>query len=140
MPDQLAVDLVDDDGDPAEVLALAIDATNLWSIDESSRLDEVLASLDPDLDDDVYEVLWTAAVERVAGRLWTDLHARRLNVLVRHLRSQLRELEPRPGEILERARVAFERDPAIPRRLGALLLSDTLGPLLRLNLSLAAAA
>ncbi len=73
MPDQLALDLLDDDGDAAKELALAIDATNLWSIDESSGLDEVL--------------LWTAAVERVAERLWTDLHARRLNVLVRRLPS-----------------------------------------------------
>jgi hypothetical protein len=138
-PDQLALDLLDDDGDPAHDLALAIDGTNLWSIDESAGLDEVLASLDPDLDEDVYEVLWTAMVERVAERLWTDLHACRLTVLVRRLRSRLRELEPRAGEILGRACAAFESDPALPQRLGALLLSNTLGPLFRLNLSFAAA-
>jgi len=65
-PDQLALELLDDDGDAEEELALAIDGTNLCA--------------------------------------------------------------------------AFESDPAMPRRLGALLLSDTLGPLARLHLALAAAA
>ena len=119
---------------------MAIDATNLWSIDEALALDEVVASLDPDLDDDLYERVWIATVEHVAARLWTDAHERRLDVLVGRLRSQLQELAPSAGEMLGRACGAYAKDPAIRQRLGALLLSDTLGPLLRLNLSLPAAA
>jgi hypothetical protein len=139
-PDHLAFDLLRKDDDPAEELALAIDATNLWSVDESAALDEVLASLDQDLDDDFYEGLWTATVERVAACLWTDAHGRRLDVLVGRVRSHLPALGRRKRKILSRACAAYENDPAIRRRLGALLLSDTLGPLHRLNMSLAAAA
>ena len=138
-PDHLAIQLLRDDDDTAEQLALAIDATNLWRIDEALALDEVVESLDPDLDD-LYERVWIATVEQLAARLWTDAHERRLDVLVGRLRSQLRELAPSAGEILGRACGDYENDPTIRQRLGALLLSDTLGPLLRLNLSLPAAA
>ena len=139
-PDHLAIQLLQDEDDPAEQLALAIDATDLWSIHEAAALDEVLASLDSDLDDDLYERVWIATVEHIAARFWTDAHERRLDVLVGRLRSQLRELPPSTGEILGRACGAYENDPAMRERLVALLLSDTLGPLLRLNMSLPAAA
>ena len=139
-PDHLAIQLLGDEDDPAEQLALAIDATNLWSIQEAAALDEVLASLDSDLDDDLYERVWIATIEHIAARFWTDAHERRLDVLVGRLRSQLRELPPSAGEMLGRACGAYENDQAIRQRLGALLLSDTLGPLLRLNLALPAAA
>jgi len=50
------------------------------------------------------------------------------------------ELLDADGDAEEELALAIDSDPAMPRRLGALLLSDTLGPLFRLNLSLAAAA
>src|SRR6266566_1340641 len=67
-PDHLAIQLLGDEDDPAEQLALAIDATNLWSIQEAAALDEVLASLDSDLDDDLYERVWIATIEHIAAR------------------------------------------------------------------------
>ena len=137
-PDHLAIQLLGDEDDPAEQLALTIDATDLWSIQEAAALDEVLASLDSDLDDDLYERVWIATIEHIAARFWTDAHERRLDVLVGRLRRQLRELPPSAAEILGRACGTYENDPAMRERLGALLLSDTLGPLLRLALPAAA--
>ena len=138
-PDALALALIADERDRAEALAFAIDATNLWSIAESLVLDAALAELDEDLDDDAYAVLWQATVEREARRLWTDAHARRLDVLVERLRAQLSTLKPKAAaRVLSDACAAYAEDERMRGRLGALLLSDTLGPLF--NLSLQAAA
>jgi hypothetical protein len=139
-PNPVALVLLDRVDDPAEQLALAIDATNLWSIDEATALDEMLAGLDEDLGDEAYEALWTATVAEIAARLWTDRHERRLDVLVERLRGCLAELERTPRRMLERACATYERDASMRRRLGTLLLSDTLGPLFALSRTLAAAA
>jgi hypothetical protein len=139
-PNPSALELLDDAGDAAEELALVIDATNLWSIDEAAGLDEVLARLDSYFDDDADDVLWHATVADVAARLWTDLHARRLDVLVERVRGYLPRLEPSARKILGRACAAYERDATTRRRVCALLLSDTLGPLFAVNSSFAAAA
>ena len=139
-PNPSALELLDDAGDAAEELALVIDATNLWSIDEAAGLDEVLAQLDSYFDDDADDVLWNAIVADVAARFWTDLHARRLDVLVERVRGYLLGLEPSARKILDRACAAYERDATTRRRVCALLLSDTLGPLFAVNSSFAAAA
>jgi SEC-C motif len=125
--------------EPAEALAFALDPMNLWSIAETTLLDEALSAIDDTLDDDRYEVLCEAALERVAWAFWSDAHARRLDVLVQRLRASLPTLKPeRAAQVLGEACVAFDEDEAVRRRVGALLLWDSLAVLERISRAAAA--
>jgi hypothetical protein len=138
-PSPLTLDLIADEHDLGQALALAIDGTNLWSIAEATHLEEALAELDPDVDAAAYELLWKAAVEQEAARRWTEDHARRLGVLVDRVRAELARIEHHgAASVLERACKAFDADERLRRRIGMLLLVDTLGPLLSLSLPAAA--
>src|SRR2546426_8881644 len=61
-------------GHPVEALALALEATDLWSIAEATAADEALAKIPDFLDDDACEILWIAAIEAEAARLWAPRH------------------------------------------------------------------
>jgi hypothetical protein len=123
----------------AEAQAFAHDPTSLWSIAETTLLDEALAAIDDGLDDDAYEVLWEATLEAVAREFWSDAHARRLDVLVQRLRASMPMLKPeRAVQVLGDACVAFDEDEDVRRRVGALLLWDSLAALDRLPQTAAA--
>jgi hypothetical protein len=130
---------VADEPEPAEALAFALDPTNLWSIAETTLLDGAIAAIDDSLDDDRHEVLCEAVLERVARAFWSDVHARRLEVLVQRLRASPPTLKPeRAAQVLGDACVAFDEDEAVRRRVGALLLWDSLAVLERISRAAAA--
>jgi hypothetical protein len=56
-------------GDAVEALAMALVATDLWSIPEATAADEALAKVREFSDDDAYEILWIAAIKAEAARL-----------------------------------------------------------------------
>jgi hypothetical protein len=117
-------------GDPIEALAMALEATDLWSIAEATAADEALAKIPSFLDHDAYEILWIAAIEAEAARLWSPRHAARLALLVERLRMQL----PIAGHadvsaVLADGCAGFECDGDVRIRLGAMLLADSLGQL-----------
>ena len=114
--------------DPAEVLALALDPTDLWSIAEATVTDDALAQIPEVLDDDAYEVVWTATIEAEATRHWSPRHERRLVRLVNRVRAQLPVAAPSGTAsvaIAEACCAALERDPEVRPRLAALLLADS---------------
>jgi hypothetical protein len=132
--DRLTIELIEEDdevaAEPAEALALALHAADLWSIAEATALDDALATIPGFLDDDVYEVCWTAAIEAEAARLWTPRHERRLRRLVERLRAGLPIAgSARASAVLAEACSAFERDEAVRTKVATLLLADSLGPL-----------
>lgn len=143
--DPKILELIEDDeevaADPAEVLALALDATDLWSIAEATTLDDVLAEIPEFLDDDAYGIRRTAAVEAEAARLWSPRHERRLRRLVQRVRAQLPIAESaKASATLAEACSAFERDEMVRTKVGAMLLADSLGPLQQTQIAAALAA
>jgi hypothetical protein len=129
-PEPLRLALIAETEDPAEALALALDGTNLWSVVDATLLDELLAALDQDLDEDAYTVVWDATVERLARRLCSDAHARRLDVLVERIVAWSSTHEDHAAAPkLRDACAAFARDEHVRARVAALLLSDTIEPL-----------
>jgi hypothetical protein len=127
--------------DPVLALALALVATDLWSIAEATATDDALAKIPDFVNDDAYELLWTAAIEAEATRLWSPRHERRLARLVERLRATL----PIAGHAdvsaaLADACTAFERDEEVKMRLAAMLLADSLGPLRHVQIHAALAA
>ncbi len=124
---------------PVEALAMALEATDLWSIAEANAADEVLAKIPDFLDDDAYEILWIAAIEAEAQRLWSPRHAARLALLVERLGTQL----PIAGHadvsaVLADGCSGFERDGDVRIRLAAMLLADSLGQLQETQILVAA--
>jgi len=116
--------------DPAETLALALDPTDLWSIAEATAAGDAVAEIPDALDDDAYEVLWTAALEAEAARLWSQPHERRLARLVERLRKQLPfAASATASAVLTEACAAYASDENVRTRLAALLLADSLGAL-----------
>jgi hypothetical protein len=141
--DPAVLDLLEDGDelrdDPADALALALDATDLWSVVEATAAEAACDAIPDEVDDDEYEARWQAAIADTADRLWTDRHARRLAILVGRVRSRL----PDPAfshasAILAEACERVSGDENEARVLGADLLGDTLGALRRLDLGLAA--
>jgi hypothetical protein len=127
--------------DPVFALALALVATDLWSIAEATAAEEALAAIPDFLDDDAYEILWIAAIEAKAARLWSPRHERRLARLVERLSAQL----PIAGRANASAVLAdgcdrFERDAEVRLRLAAMLLADSLDPLQQTQILMALAA
>ena len=112
--------------DPAELLALVLDPTDVWSIAEAAEVDEALALVPDFLDDDAYAVLWDAAIELALRQSWSERHERRLARLVRRLQARVHPVD-RPGasQLLTDACAAFEGDEKVRRRLAALLLVDS---------------
>ena len=128
-------------GDPVEALAMALVATDLWSIAEATAADDVLATIPDFLDDDAYEILWIAAIEAEAARLWSTRHERRLARLVERLSAQL----PIAGRanasaVLAKGCAGFERDGEVRLRLAARLLADSLDPVQQAQILAAVAA
>jgi hypothetical protein len=113
--------------DPAELLALVLDPTDVWSIAEAAAVDEALALVPDFLDDDAYAILWDAAIELALRQSWSERHERRLARLVRRLQARVRPVD-RPGasQLLTDACAAFEGDEKVRRRLAALLLVDSI--------------
>lgn len=132
--DPTVLELIDGDhelrADPAEALALSLEATHLWSIAEATVTGDALAEIPVASSAEAYEVAWTATVEEAAARLWSPRHERRLERLVERLRTQLPlGYNPNASAVLEEACAAFEHDKRLRARLAALLLADSLGPL-----------
>lgn len=143
--DPAVLDLIDGDHVlrtyPVEALALALDATDLWSIAEATVTEDVVAKIPDAMSDEAYEVVWTATVQEEAARLWSPRHERRLERLVERLRTQLPfEDRPNASAVLEEACAAFEYDEGLRAKLAALLLADSLGPLQQAQILAAVAA
>jgi hypothetical protein len=143
--DPVVLELIEDNevftGDAVEALAIALVATDLWSIAEATAADEALAKVPDFLDDDAYEILWIAAIKGEAARLWSPRHERRLARLVERLSAQL----PIAGRanacaVLADGCAGFERDPELRFKLAALLLADSLDPLQQAQILAAVAA
>lgn len=127
--------------DPADVIALVLDACSLWSVDDASGADEALAAIDDDLDDDAHESAWNETLAALAARRATDRHRHRLDAMVARLEGQLPVAEhDAASRELEAACAAYRRDPQVRERLLAFLLADSMTPLSfsRLGLPLAA--
>ena len=142
LPDEFVLELLEDDpeiADTAEVLALCLEATDLWSLVEAEAARRAVAAIPDELDEDEYEQRWQAVLEREAALLLTRRHRRRLALLVRRLSAELPFEEfPRASRAVDLACAAFERDPCVRSRLAAMSLGDTLGPLYWQQLPLAA--
>jgi hypothetical protein len=124
--------------DAAEALALVLDSSNLWSVLESSVVDDALAELDDDLDDEPYDLIWNATVADQAGRLCGPWHEARLAELVVRVRSRFPLDDfPQATATLARACDEFEHDAGVRKRLAAGLLADSV---CRLTLASALAA
>lgn len=138
-PDPRALDLLEDDlvSDPAEVLAFAIEAGDVWSYLETCEADAAVAAIDDELDDEEYEEHWNAVLAREAKRLATGEHRKRLARLVAQLAVfEPCECHPRAWEAIAAACAAFQRDREVRGRVLVMLLTDSLGrvwqrPLLR---------
>jgi hypothetical protein len=140
--DEFVLESLEDDEepvDPAEAIALCIDPCDLWSVAEASAANEAVLAIPDHVDDDEYELLWEQAFADAAARLLTHAHRRRLRLLVRRVEAQLPfDGFPAASTAVESACAAFDRDKRLHERVAALLLGDTLGPLLRAALTLAA--
>jgi hypothetical protein len=141
----VALELIENGPDlratPSEMLALVIDAGDLWSVKEADQVEKEIQTISDALEDDAYEVAWLAAIASVAGRCWTGQHARRLEVLVERVRSQLPLTDfPEASRGLATACDRFASEPALAAQLGSLLLADTLGVLAQLGSELDLAA
>ncbi len=143
--DPIVLELIEENevvtGEAVEALAMALVATDLWSIAEATAADEALAKVPDFLDDDAYEILWIAAIKAEAARLWSPRHERRLARLVERLSAQL----PIAGRanasaVLADGCAGFERDPEVRLKLAALLLADSLDPLQQAQILAAVAA
>jgi hypothetical protein len=117
-------------GDPVEALAVALVATDLWSIAEATAAEEALAQIPDVLDDDAYGILWIAAIKAEAARLWSPRHEGRLARLVERLSAQLPIVgRANASAVLADGCAGFERDGEVRLRLAAMLLADSLAPL-----------
>jgi hypothetical protein len=132
--DPSVLDLIEENefiaGDPVAALALALVATELWSIAEATAAGGALAEIPDVMDDDAYEILSIAAIESEAARLWSPRHERRLARLVERLSAQL----PIAGRanasaVLADGCAGCERNGEVRKRLAAMLLADSLAPL-----------
>lgn len=113
-------------GGAAESLAAVLDACDLRSFGEAAQAEEALDRV-PEADGD--DGVFAATLTFQAGSIWSDQHARRLELLVSRVRAQL----PLAGRSLASAALgeacaAVERESAVRTRLAGLLLADTLGP------------
>lgn len=127
--------------DPVSALALALVATDLWSIAEATAADEALAKVPDFLDDDAYEILWIDAIKAEAARLWSPRHERRLARIVERLSAQVPIAgRPNASAVLADGCAGFERDGEVRLRLAAMLLTDSLGPLRQAQILAAVAA
>lgn len=142
--------------DPAETLALALEAGDVWSLRESAEADDALASIDEDalmaeidadLDDELwdetydglYRARWKNVLGREAERLASKDHRKRLARLVARLaRFEPCACHPRAWEGIAAACTAFDRDARLRARVLALLLEDSLGRLRQADLRAAA--
>lgn len=140
LPDELVLFEEDPEpADPTEVLALFLEATDLWSVMEAVAADQAVAAIPDELDEDDYTRRWDAVLEREAARLLTRRHRRRLELLVSRLSSELPIEEfPRTSRAVALACAAFQRDRRVRSRVAAMLLGDTFGPLYGLERRLAA--
>jgi uncharacterized protein with PIN domain len=142
LPDRFVLELLEDDpapADPTEALALCLEATDLWSVVEAIAADQAVVTIPDELDEDEYARRWDAVLDREAAQLLTKRHRRRLWLLVRRLPSELPiEAFPRASHAVALACAAFERDRRVRSRVAAMTLGDTLGPLHRQQLRLAA--
>jgi hypothetical protein len=130
---------VAEEDDPAEALAFALDATNVWSVLEATLLDEALGGIPDGLADGVYETVWEATVDQAAWLFWSDTHARRLDVLVERLRVSLPSVKPEAAApVLAEACDAFAADEDVRHELAVNLLADALGALPRMSTAAAA--
>jgi hypothetical protein len=128
-------------GHPVEALAMALVATDLWSIAEATAADEALAKVPDFVDDDAYEILWIAAIKAEAARLWSPRHERRLARLVERLSAQLPiDGRANASAVLADGCAGVERDPEVRLKLAALLLADSLDPLQEAQILAAVAA
>jgi hypothetical protein len=131
-PGSFVLGLLEDDpdvADPAEVLALCLEATDLWSVEESAIADCAIAAISDELDEDEYARCWDAALERAAAHLLSGRHRRRLLVLANRLRHELPfEGFPRTSRAVDQACAALERNRHLHLRVSSMLLGDTLGP------------
>jgi hypothetical protein len=128
-------------GHPVEALAVALVATDLWSIAEATAADEALAKVPDFVDDDAYEILWIAAIKAEAARLWSPRHERRLARLVERLSAQLPiDGRANASAVLADGCAGVERDPEVRLKLAALLLADSLDPLQEAQILAAVAA
>jgi len=126
-PDEEALALLEREGaaraDPVEALALALDATDLWSVIESEAAAEALekAGLGGS----------RAALRAEADRLSTDWHRERLHVMLSRLRACLPDpAYPLASVALRRACDAVESERRLAHRLVVELLLDSLPRLL----------
>jgi SEC-C motif-containing protein len=130
---------VAEENDPAEALAFALDATNLWSVLEATLLDEALGGIPDGLTDGVYETVWDATIDEATRLFWSEAHARRLDVLVQRLRVSLPSVKPEAAaRVLAEACDAFAADEDVRHELAVNLLSDALGALPRMSTAAAA--
>jgi hypothetical protein len=128
-------------GDPVAALAIALVAADLWSIAETTAADEALAEIPDFLDDNAYEILWIAAIEAEAARLWSRRHERRLARLVERLKAQLPIAgRAKASAVLADGCASFERDEEVRLRLAAMLLAESLDPLQQAQLPAVVAA
>jgi hypothetical protein len=98
---------------PVCALATVLDPSDLWSLVEAAEIDEA-AEGDPDEAADL-------------GRWrWTPDHARRLEVVLGRLRSELPAAPPVARQALEEACDAVARDPVLGAEVGAVLLDHAL--------------
>ena len=139
------LELIEEDevvtGDAVEALALALVATDLWSIADATVTAEALAKIPDVLDDDAYEILWIAAIEAEAARLWSPRHEGRLARLVERLSAQLPiASRANASAVLADGCAGFERDGEVRLRLAAMLLADSLDPLQQAQILAAVAA
>lgn len=71
--------------------------------------------------------MWHAAIEFAMRELWSARHERRLARLVRRVEVQLEHVERLVArDLLTEACAEFQRDEGTRRRLGSLLLADSL--------------
>lgn len=129
--DSDVLELIEEQGgelrdDPAELLALVVHAGDLWSVADASDLDEALALVPDFLDDNTFDVMWHAAIELAMRESWSARHERRLARLVRRVEVQLEHVERLAArDLLMEACDEFQRDEGARRRLGSLLLADS---------------
>jgi hypothetical protein len=106
--------------DPVEALAMVVDGCALWSIAEVSFAWEALEA--------VSTPRWAEVLTAEAGRLWTDAHAERLDLLVGRVRALSAPAPefPRAWAALATACELYARESGARESLAALLLEQAL--------------
>jgi hypothetical protein len=125
--------------DAADILAFVLDAPDLWSIREAITLDQELAALGDEQDEDAYARAWDSTVERTTARLLTDEHRLRLARMVARLEARLPDGESSAAsEAIRAACAAFGSDAPVRADLAALLLADAASIVPRITSAFAA--